>query len=156
MTHMTISKLLEWNSQLIDIEKSANQLPWSIETLRSCFGEGYQNFAAYEDNGTDITGFILVHQPIVDEWTIMNVVVAAPFQRQGIGQQLVQHVCQLAQCGGADLFLEVRVSNESAIALYEKLGFETIGVRKNYYPTVSGAREDAVIMKKSSKLMTNR
>lgn len=149
MKSISISELLSWNPQLIDIEKGANPLPWSVENLRSCFAEGYQNFAAYDDLSNELLGFILVHQPVADEWTIMNVVVAAQVQRQGVGQQLVQHVCQLAQSYDADLFLEVRASNQPAIALYEKLGFKTLGKRKEYYPTVSGDREDAIIMKKS-------
>jgi ribosomal-protein-alanine N-acetyltransferase len=149
MKPISISELLTWDPQLIEIEKSANQLPWSVENLRSCFAEGYQNFVAYDEVNHELLGFILIHQPIADEWTIMNVVVAAQSQRQGVGQQLVQHVCHLAQLNNADLFLEVRASNQPAIALYGKLGFNTLGKRKGYYPTASGDREDAIIMKKS-------
>ena len=46
------------------------------------------------------------------------------------------------------IFLEVRVSNEPAIRLYEKLGYEQVGLRKDYYPLTSGGREDAIVMKK--------
>ena len=52
------------------------------------------------------------------------------------------------------IILEVRPTNEPALALYQKLGYEQIGIRKNYYPasTSNGQREDALVMSKSIKL----
>jgi len=52
------------------------------------------------------------------------------------------------------IILEVRPSNTNALKLYEKMGFEAIGSRKNYYPSnpETGLREDAIVMAKSIKL----
>ncbi|PHR64682.1 MAG: ribosomal-protein-alanine N-acetyltransferase [Idiomarina sp.] len=143
---IAIVELKTWTPDVAAIETGTNQLPWSVETLKSCFSNGYQNFGLYRDNGQQLLGFIIVHQPMPDEWTIMNVVVSSAFQRQGLGEALVRHVCELAQNKHASVFLEVRESNQPAIALYTKLGFKSLGRRKGYYPTASGEREDAIVM----------
>ncbi|WP_404409891.1 ribosomal protein S18-alanine N-acetyltransferase [Pseudidiomarina marina] len=143
---IAIVELKTWTPDVAAIETGTNQLPWPVETLKSCFSNGYQNFGLYRDNDQQLLGFIIVHQPMPDEWTIMNVVVSSAFQRQGLGEALVRHVCELAQNKHASVFLEVRESNQPAIALYTKLGFKTLGRRKGYYPTASGEREDAIVM----------
>jgi len=77
---------------------------------------------------------------------ILNLTVRPESQRQGIGGTLMKHFLQLARRHGADtLMLEVRPSNCNAISLYEKLGFNEIGVRSNYYPAEDG-REDALLL----------
>ena len=60
---------------------------------------------------------------------------------------MLQHLGDVARAAGAtQIFLEVRPSNEAALALYKKVGFEMIGRRKGYYPALNG-REDAVVMR---------
>ncbi|MEN8803398.1 MAG: GNAT family N-acetyltransferase, partial [Thiogranum sp.] len=67
-------------------------------------------------------------------------------QRRGIGSKLMKHFLQLARRHDADIvMLEVRPSNVSAVSLYEKMGFNEIGVRRNYYPADEG-REDALLL----------
>lgn len=148
-TEISIVELKIWTPEVAAIETRTNQLPWPIDTLKSCFSPGYQNFGLYSGEGQQLLGFIIVHQPMPDEWTIMNVVVSSAFQRQGLGEKLVGYVCNLAIANNASVFLEVRESNQPAIELYTKLGFKNLGRRQGYYPTASGAREDAIVMQRS-------
>lgn len=79
-----------------------------------------------------------------DEAEILNIAVHPSFRRLGVGVRLMRVLIDAAQERGAcSLYLEVRASNVAAAALYRSLGFETIGVRKNYY---TSPREDAVLM----------
>ncbi|UCZ53701.1 ribosomal protein S18-alanine N-acetyltransferase [Bacillus shivajii] len=81
---------------------------------------------------------------IVDEAHITNVAIHSSCRRRGIGEQLLLGSMNMAKTLGANkLTLEVRVSNEAAQKLYEKLGFVAGGIRKNYY---TDNQEDAQIM----------
>ena len=77
---------------------------------------------------------------------LLNLSVAAPWQRRGIGREVLGFVAKLARDYGAGkILLEVRPSNSAAIALYAAAGFETIALRRDYYPA-GDAREDAVVL----------
>ena len=77
---------------------------------------------------------------------MMNIAVSPDYRRQGIGQALVERlVTELSAVGVRCLALEVRLSNEPAKALYEKLGFALAGRRPNYY---RNPKEDALILRK--------
>ncbi len=71
---------------------------------------------------------------IVAEWELENIVVAETARRQGLGTLLLREfIAHVSADRGASIFLEVRESNRSARALYQKFGFEKAGLRKNYY-----------------------
>ena len=77
---------------------------------------------------------------------ILNLSVDPDMQRRGVGTRLMKHFVQLARRHNADtVMLEVRPSNAGAVRLYEKLGFNEVGVRRNYYPAPDG-REDALLL----------
>ncbi|MBR0414233.1 MAG: ribosomal protein S18-alanine N-acetyltransferase [Clostridia bacterium] len=77
---------------------------------------------------------------------ISKVMVVPAFRRQGIAKALLEQMIRVAKENGIyELTLEVRASNEAAIALYEALGFENLGIRRNFYRL---PKEDAVIMTK--------
>ena len=77
---------------------------------------------------------------------LLNLSVAAEWQRRGHGSLLLRHAAALASSLGADsLFLEVRPSNHAAQALYKRFGFSKAGVRRDYYPA-QGGREDALVL----------
>ena len=81
-----------------------------------------------------------------DEAHLLNLTISPEWQRKGHGRMLLLHLTSIANTEFArSFFLEVRRSNSRAQALYESLGFKTIGVRRNYYPAQAG-REDAVVM----------
>ena len=96
-------------------------------------------------DGDRVAGYI-GSQTVCDETDMMNVAVTADYRRQGLGEKLVQELeKELKAIGSQCLTLEVRDSNTPARTLYEKLGFQQIGLRKNYY---RNPREDAYILRK--------
>jgi ribosomal-protein-alanine acetyltransferase len=125
---------------ILAIEKqSATAAHWSAGEYQVRVEAG---FVLLVESANGIEGFICV-RVVAGEWEIENVVVAAGFQRQGVGAELVQEVIQRAQmAGGTAVWLEVRESNLAARALYEKLGLLENGRRRGYY---SDPHEDAIL-----------
>ena len=81
---------------------------------------------------------------IIDECQIINFATKNEFKRQGVAKKVMEALISLGDSVGVKkYFLEVRVSNAGAIALYEKYGFKTVGVSKNHF---SLPREDALLM----------
>lgn len=77
------------------------------------------------------------------DWELQYIVVAREFQRRGVGTNLLnEFISHVRATGGSGIFLEVRESNQSARALYRKLGFAETGLRKSYY---SNPPEDAIL-----------
>ena len=96
------------------------------------------------EDGT-VAGYV-GSQTVCGETDMMNVAVYPDHRRRGIAESLVTALCDaLKQKGSSSLTLEVRSSNLGAIALYEKLGFTQVGLRKNYY---RNPKEDALILRK--------
>jgi ribosomal-protein-alanine N-acetyltransferase len=88
----------------------------------------------------------LLHSQILDELTVINILVAPSQRRRGIAKGLMTAMLEYAtELGIARCLLEVRASNLAAQGLYQSLGFISDGRRKNYYPKGSG-REDALLM----------
>jgi ribosomal-protein-alanine N-acetyltransferase len=95
-----------------------------------------------DSEGHGILAF-LVAQRIDAEWELENIVVAPAIRRRGVGARLLGEFIRYARAEeGSGIFLEVRESNQSARALYRKLGFEETGLRKSYY---SDPLEDAIL-----------
>ncbi|WP_380184647.1 ribosomal protein S18-alanine N-acetyltransferase [Kalamiella sp. sgz302252] len=125
------------------IEQRSHAFPWSEKTFASNQGERYLNYRL--DVGTEMAAFAIT-QIVLDEATLFNLAVDPAFQRRGLGRALLQHLIkELEQRGVLTLWLEVRASNQAAIALYQQLDFNEVSVRRNYYPTAEG-KEDAIIM----------
>jgi ribosomal-protein-alanine N-acetyltransferase len=82
----------------------------------------------------------------VGEAHIMNICVDPEVQKQGVGSKLLENMIKLANKKAETIFLEVRPSNKIAISLYKKRGFNEIGIRKGYYPSANGSKEDAVML----------
>ena len=136
---MTLADL----GDIMEIEPRAYEYPWSEGIFRDCLRVGYCCWCC-EENG-ELLGYGVM-SVAAGESHILNLTVRPESQRQGIGGKLLMHFQQLARQHGADtLMLEVRPSNRKAIRLYEKLGFNEIGVRRNYYPAENG-REDALLL----------
>lgn len=126
------------------IEKSSFATPWSIDAFAENFFNNCSIYVLAEYEGR-IIGFGGM-QVILDEAHVMNVAVHGSKRRLGAATKMMELMFITAEKRGAkEMFLEVRSSNEPAKALYEKLGFKKLGVRKKYY---SDNGEDAVIMKK--------
>ena len=132
--------------ELLIIENSVHVAPWTEETFKLCFDAGYLGWVWEE--GQKILGFIIISLT-TDECHILNICVAREFQRQGLGQKLLNFVMDHAKKRGAGIiYLEVRRTNTRAIQLYEKNQFYLIGERKDYYPIPNGY-EDALIFAKT-------
>jgi ribosomal-protein-alanine N-acetyltransferase len=126
-----------------EIERESYPTPWSramfLAELRK---PSSLAIGAFIDEGA-LVGYAFVSR-YVDAWHIMNVAVATGFRRRGIATTLLERLFEVTAADSRRGFtLEVRVSNESAIRLYERLGFERRGIRRGYY---TDNREDAVIM----------
>jgi len=128
------------------IEQRAYRTPWSrsmfaaelIKQTSVCLG-------AYEDGR--LVGYT-VNTRYVDAWHVMNVAVDPEYQRRGIAVRLLSRLFELTVGDERRGYtLEVRASNEAAIALYERLGFTSHGRRRGYY---TDNREDALIMWRES------
>ncbi|ELY4034475.1 ribosomal protein S18-alanine N-acetyltransferase [Cronobacter sakazakii] len=125
------------------IEKRAHAFPWSEKTFASNQGERYLNLRLDVDG--KMAAFAIT-QVVLDEATLFNIAVDPAFQRRGLGRALLEHLIEALEARDVlTLWLEVRVSNHAARALYESLGFNEATIRRNYYPTSDG-REDAIIM----------
>lgn len=129
---------------LFQIEQLAHSVPWSMGTLKNNQGERYLNLKLSLD--TKIVAFAIC-QTVLDEATLFNLAVSPAYQGKGYGKQLLQALIKrLRSQGVLTLWLEVRESNEKAQRLYDQLGFNQVDIRKNYYPTPDGKRENAVVM----------
>jgi ribosomal-protein-alanine N-acetyltransferase len=118
--------------------------PWSEKSVASELGNPLSYWLVAVE-GETVLGYI-GSQTVLDESDMMNVAVSPDHRRKGIAQALVVALADgLREKGSSKLTLEVRTSNASAIALYEKLAFRQIGLRKNYY---RNPREDALILQK--------
>ncbi|ACX83188.1 ribosomal-protein-alanine N-acetyltransferase [Aggregatibacter actinomycetemcomitans] len=126
------------------IEQAAHAVPWSLGTLKNNQGERYLNLKIGEESRID--GFAIC-QTVLDEATLFNIAVNPQQQGLGLGRRLLSELMtQLKQKSILTLWLEVRESNKKAQALYDSLGFNQVDIRKNYYPTPDGKRENAVVM----------
>ncbi len=129
---------------LYAIEQAAHAVPWSLGTLKNNQDERYLNLKIVE--GHQIYGFAIC-QTVLDEATLFNIAIDPQKQGLGLGRQLLNElITQLRQKGILTLWLEMRESNKKAQALYDSLGFNQVDIRKNYYPTPDGKRENAVVM----------
>jgi ribosomal-protein-alanine N-acetyltransferase len=131
-------------TQVAELEKRCFPDPWSERSIASELSNQLALWLVAEDNGV-VAGYI-GSQTVPDESDMMNVAVHPDYRRRGIAEALVNTLCDaLKERGSVSLTLEVRASNEPAKALYEKLGFEQVGRRPNYY---RNPKEDALILKK--------
>ena len=124
------------------IERSSYPTPWS----RSMFAGELAKpsgicLGAFQ--GEDMLGYLIVAR-YVDAWHVMNVAVDEGFRSRGIARGMLERLFE-STVGDVErgYTLEVRVSNETAIELYRRLGFVETGVRRGYY---TDNREDALIM----------
>ena len=128
------------------IERKSYPTPWS----RSMFAGELAKpsslcLGAFESDGGEgeLVGYLIVSR-YVDAWHVMNVAVDPDHRGRGIASTLLERLFELtADDSRRGYTLEVRVSNSTAIRLYERLGFHSRGLRRGYY---TDNREDALIM----------
>lgn len=129
---------------LMQIEQQAYAQPWSRGNFLDSINAGYQCQALMA--GDEMLGYCIVMLG-VQEAHLLNITVAPAHQGRGWARWMLDAVALWSRGRGAHaLWLEVRVGNARARAVYAAGGFHGVGLRRNYYPTVEGGREDAVVM----------
>ena len=126
------------------IERQCFSTPWSEAMLGEVLYQDTASFLVAEREDGFVVGYAGL-QVVLDEGYIDNVAVLPAYRRQGIGRRLVEVYCRFGEMHLAFLSLEVRASNEAALALYGEMGFLPEGSRKNYYDK---PKEDALILTK--------
>ena len=130
--------------QVLQVEQRAYPHPWTRGNFLDALKSGYH--ARVLLAGEELLGYYVAMQG-VDEVHLLNITVSPDYQRQGWGRIMLDALALWSRGLGAQwLWLEVRVSNTRAIAIYEAHGYRRVGLRKNYYPAGHGQREDAVVM----------
>jgi len=125
------------------IEPTIYSHPWTRGNFSDSLNSGYSAWVL--ELNQKMIGYALLMM-VLDEAHLLNLSIAKDQQKQGLGRYLLEHMLQIAKNHrAANMFLEVRPSNISAIALYENMGFCEMAVRRGYYPAHNG-REDAVLM----------
>ncbi|AKJ27613.1 ribosomal protein S18-alanine N-acetyltransferase [Caldimonas brevitalea] len=139
---MTVASLRE----VLPVEQAAYEFPWTRGNFIDSLHAGYDAQLLMRDDGTLIGYFVAMAG--VDEMHLLNLTVTPSFQRQGHALRLLDALCDLARSerGAHQLWLEVRVSNLRARAVYDRYGFRSVGLRRGYYPAAAGRREDAIVM----------
>ena len=132
-------------SLVSDIERQSYEFPWSHGVFRDCLLAGYRCVVIERDSR--VAGYAIL-SVAAGEAHILNLCVDPNYRAHGYGERLLDQV--LLQARSADvreIFLEVRPSNQTALALYRKKGFHQVANRPAYYQAEEG-REDAAVLSK--------
>ncbi len=128
---------------VLTIENASYDFPWSEGIFQDCLHNQYLATLFVQKNR--IMAYS-VAQLVLDECHLLNLCVRSDCRGKGLGEKMVRYLLsQISKHNVESVFLEVRVSNAVALNLYEKLGFNEIGLRRGYYPDKNG-REDALVL----------
>lgn len=128
------------------LECSVFPHPWSRANFADSLEAGYDAWLLRDSAGKLAGYFVLMYA--LDEAHLLDVAVAGERHGTGLGRYLIETLCARArEMGATSVLLEVRPSNERALAVYGRFGFAEIGRRKGYYPAHEGKREDAIVMR---------
>ena len=139
-----------WLPAVLRVEQSAYQHPWSERNFLDSLHAGYQAqlLTAGPAEQSELLGYFVAMKG-VDEVHLLNITVAPACQRQGWARVMFDALGVWSRGQGAQwLWLEVRVSNARARAVYESNGFRHVGTRRHYYPASAALPrgEDAIVM----------
>jgi len=125
------------------IERASYPTPWSRSMFATELAKPSSLSLGAIDDTDSLVGYLVLSR-YVDAWHVMNVAVAPEWRRRGVATALLRRLLHETRHDAQRGYtLEVRVSNVGAIALYERFGFKSKGVRRGYY---TDNREDALIM----------
>jgi [ribosomal protein S18]-alanine N-acetyltransferase len=129
--------------RVVEIEQSAYVFPWSLGNFRDSLFSGYRCTGAWLDH--TLLGYAIT-MPALEEIHLLNLAVDSAWQGRGYGAAILRHEIDVAKTTSCEIiYLEVRPSNIAALRLYETFGFKQLGLRRDYYPAVTG-REDALFL----------
>src|SRR5205085_4005427 len=126
------------------IERASYPTPWSRSMFAGELAKPTSlSLGAFDPETGQLLGYLIISR-YVDAWHVMNLAVAPAHRRRKIASMLLERLFEeTAGEGRRGYTLEVRVSNDVAIRLYERAGFKPRGIRRGYY---TDNREDALIM----------
>ena len=125
------------------IEADVYVFPWTIGNFRDSLLSAYECWCCWTRG--ELIGYAVV-MTALDEAHLLNFAVASRWQGRGVGAAFLRYLIERASDTKRDmLYLEVRPSNAPGVRLYERFGFKRLGVRRDYYPAVTG-REDALFL----------
>jgi ribosomal-protein-alanine N-acetyltransferase len=128
------------------IERASFADPWSRRSFAALVSQPGVCFLVIERDGA-VAGYAVAYHA-ADEAELANLAVASGARRQGMGRTLLDAVVEAVRCcGAAEIWLEVRASNEPARTLYRRYGFQEAGVRSRYY---DHPVEDAIVMRRAT------
>jgi len=131
-----------WLPAIAALERQCFSDPWSVEMLRSELPDDSHEFLLAVE-GEELLGYVGL-MTVLDEGYLSNVAVSPAYRRQGMAEALLTALLARARARKLSFVtLEVRAGNTPAQALYRKLGFQEVGVRRAYY---EHPKEDAVLM----------
>jgi len=129
-----------------DIERRSYEFPWSHGVFRDCLLAGYQCIVL-QRNG-DVAGYAIL-SVAAGEAHILNLCVEPAYRSHGYGERMLDEILFRARSASVrEIFLEVRPTNENALALYKKKGFYQVANRPAYYQASEGREDAAVLAKK--------
>lgn len=131
-------------SAVVELELQSQAFPWSRRNFEDALSANYPAWVIRRD--AQLIGFC-VAMPTTDDIHVLVIAVAGDLRRAGVGSMLLGQIYRYAEMSALNrVLLEVRPSNERAMAFYIKQSFTEIGRRKGYYPSAKGQREDAIVM----------
>ncbi|HWP51018.1 MAG TPA: ribosomal protein S18-alanine N-acetyltransferase [Clostridia bacterium] len=129
---------------IAEVEKTCFAQPWSVQSLTAELAKENSVLFVALTSDSEIIGWAGLEH-ICGEGSVTNVAVLPQVRRHGVGEALVRALLAESIKLSLDwLMLEVRISNVAAVSLYQKLGFEPVGIRPNFYDF---PREDAMLMR---------
>lgn len=130
-------------ADVIRIETGVYAFPWSAGNFRDSLYSGYTCQGVWVES--ELIGYTII-MPALEEAHLLNLAVACKWQGHGLGSRILRQVIDAAKKTTCEvIYLEVRPSNVAALRLYDRFGFRRLGLRRDYYPAVSG-REDALFL----------
>ncbi len=139
--------------EVLAIENHVYSYPWTHGNFLDALSHDYEAWLVRTTTSTttattdDLLAYFVTMR-ILNEVHLLNIAVRHNLHGQGLGRALLNKTITLMRDKGMEsILLEVRPSNQRAIALYEHFGFAPIGRRKNYYPAANNMREDAIVMR---------
>jgi len=129
-----------------DIERRSYDFPWSHGVFRDCLLAGYQCIVL--DRNGNVAGYGIL-SVAAGEAHILNLCIEPALRSHGYGERMLDEMLFRARTSSVrEIFLEVRPSNENALALYKKKGFYLVANRPSYYQAQEGREDAAVLAKK--------
>jgi ribosomal-protein-alanine N-acetyltransferase len=129
-----------------DIERRSYEFPWSHGVFRDCLLAGYKCIALIREDR--VAGYAVL-SVAAGEAHILNLCIDPECRALGYGERMLDELLHRARAASVrEIFLEVRPSNETAIALYRKKGFHQVAARPAYYQANEGREDAAVLAKK--------